>query len=175
MLLATDRSGVLESDDAAATFKASNTGFSQRQVPTLLVDAKTPQTILCRGGQRQDLWRRVRLPRRGRHLDPAEQRASGTRRLYLSQSADGVILAGTNAGIFRWDGTTWQPDGKIVKPTTKTSYVVHKGKRAKVEKTVMMPGGQLDARVSDVDASGSIWYAATANGVYAAPTRGRPG
>src|SRR5271165_2962362 len=34
VLLATDRSGVLESDDAAASFKASNAGFSQRQVAT---------------------------------------------------------------------------------------------------------------------------------------------
>ena len=47
VLLATDRSGVLESDDSAATFRASNTGFSQRQVASLLVDAKTPQTILA--------------------------------------------------------------------------------------------------------------------------------
>jgi len=31
-----------------------------------------------------------------------------------ARSADGVILAGTNSGIFRWDGTNWQPDGKIV-------------------------------------------------------------
>ncbi len=94
--------------------------------------------------------------------------------MYLTspQSADGVILAGTNAGIFRWDGMNWQPDGKIVKPEKKTSYVVHKGKRAKQETTVMVPGGQIDARVSDVDASGSIWYAATANGVYASTDQG---
>src|SRR6201994_1665120 len=45
VLLATDRSGVLASEDAGATFQASNTGFSQRQVSSILVDAKTPQTI----------------------------------------------------------------------------------------------------------------------------------
>src|SRR6202044_3202302 len=47
VLLATDRGGVLESDDAAFSFKASNTGFSQRQVSSLLVDAKSPSTIFA--------------------------------------------------------------------------------------------------------------------------------
>ena len=54
----------------------------------------------------------------------------------------------------------------------KTSYVVHKGKRTKVETTVMVPGGQIDVRVSEVDASGSTWYAATVNGVYASKDQG---
>ena len=40
VLLATDRSGVLESNDAALSFKASNAGFSERHVTALLVDAK---------------------------------------------------------------------------------------------------------------------------------------
>jgi ligand-binding sensor domain-containing protein len=50
--------------------------------------------------------------------------------------------------------------------------VVHKGKRTKVEKTVTVPGGQIDGRVSEVDASGSTWYAATANGIYVSDDQG---
>ena len=50
--------------------------------------------------------------------------------------------------------------------------MVRKGKRAKVETTVMVPGGQIDGKVSQVDASGSAWYAATANGVYASKDQG---
>ena len=119
VLLATDRSGVLESDDAAATFKASNTGFSQRQVASLLIDAKTPQTILA-GVVNDKTYGGVFVS----HDDGATwtQQSNGLqgRDVFdLSQSADGVILAGTNAGIFRWDGTNWQPDGKIVKPENK--------------------------------------------------------
>ena len=172
VLLATDRSGVLESEDAATTFKASNTGFSQRQVASLLIDAKTPQTILA-GVVNDKIYGGVFVS----HDDGATwiQQSNGLqgRDVFdMSQSADGVILAGTNAGIFRWDGTNWQPDGKIVKPEKKTSYVVHKGKRSKVETTVMVPGGQIDVRVSDVDAYGSTWYAATANGVYASADQG---
>jgi len=90
----------------------------------------------------------------------------------MSQAADGSIVAGTNAGIVRWDGANWQPDGKLIKSEKKTSYVVRKGKRVKSETTVMVPAGQIEGKVSEVDASGSIWYAATVNGVYASDDQG---
>jgi photosystem II stability/assembly factor-like uncharacterized protein len=172
VLLATDRSGVLESDDAATTFKASNSGFSQRQVSSILVDAKTPQTILV-GVVNDKIYGGVFVS----HDDGAtwSQQSNGLegRDVFdLSQSADGVILAGTNAGIFRWDGSAWKPDGKVVKSETKTSYVVRKGKRTKVDKTVTVPGGEILGRVSDVDASGSTWYAAGVNGVYSSTDQG---
>ena len=172
VLLATDRSGVLESDDAAATFKASNTGFSQRQVASLLVDAKTPQTIFA-GVVNDKSYGGVFVS----HDDGTtwSQQSGGLqgRDVFdLTQATDGTVIAGTNAGIFRWDGNSWQPDGKIVKSEKKTTYVVKKGKRAKVETTVMVPAGQIDVRVSDVDATGSVWYAATAKGIYASSDQG---
>ncbi len=172
VLLATDRSGVLESDDAATTFKASNTGFSQRQVTSLLVDAKTPHTILA-GVVNDKNYGGVFAS----HDDGAtwSQQSSGLQGkdvFSLSQAADGSILVGTNAGIFRWDGAAWQPDGKLVTSKAKTTYVVHKGKRTKVESTVMVPAGQIEGKVSQVDASGSTWYAAGVNGVYASADQG---
>ncbi|HTZ60695.1 MAG TPA: hypothetical protein VMB49_21440 [Acidobacteriaceae bacterium] len=172
VLLATDRSGVLESDDAGASFKASNTGFTQRQVATILVDTKSPQTILA-GVVNDKIYGGVFVS----HDDGATwtQQSNGLqgRDVFdLSESDGGVILAGTNSGIFRWDGTTWQQDGKIVKPEKKTKYVIHKGRRAKEETTVMVPDGQIEVKVHDVDASGSVWYAATANGVYASKDQG---
>src|SRR5580658_2837206 len=158
VLLATDRSGVLESEDAAATFKASNGGFSQRQVASVLVDAKTPQTILV-GVVNDKSYGGVFLSHDGGASWSQQSSGLQGRDVFsLSQSADGVILAGTNAGIFRWDGANWQPDGKILKSQTKTSYVVRKGKRVKVETTAMVADGELDGRVSDVDATGAVWY-----------------
>jgi photosystem II stability/assembly factor-like uncharacterized protein len=172
VLLATDRSGVLESDDSAATFKAANAGFSQRQVASLLVDAKTPQTILA-GVVNDKSYGGVFVSHdSGASWMQQSNGLQGRDVFSLSQSADGVILAGTNSGIFRWDGASWQPDNKIVKSETKTSYVVRKGKRTKVEKTVFLPGGQIDVRVSEVDASGTIWYAATAHGIYVSADQG---
>lgn len=172
VMLATDRGGVLESEDAAATFKASNAGFSQRQVSSLLVDAKSPQTIYA-GVVNDKTFGGVFVS----HDDGANwsQQSNGLQGrdvFSLSQATNGTLVAGTNEGIFRFDGTAWQPDGKIVKSEQKTSYVVHRGKRTKVETTVRIPGGQIDGRVSQVDASGSTWYAATVNGVYASKDQG---
>src|SRR5262249_18274993 len=45
VLLATDRSGVLASDDGGATFTASNRGFTHRQVAALLVDRSNLATL----------------------------------------------------------------------------------------------------------------------------------
>jgi len=172
VMLATDRGGVLESDDAAATFKASNAGFSQRQVSSLLVDAKSPQTVFV-GVVNDKTYGGVFVSNdEGVSWNQQSNGLQGRDVFSLSQATDGTILAGTNAGIFRWDGTNWQPVGKIVKSEKKTSYVVRKGKRTKMETTVMVPGGQMDGRVSDVDASGSTWYAATVSGVYASKDQG---
>jgi photosystem II stability/assembly factor-like uncharacterized protein len=172
VLLATDRGGVLESDDSAASFKASNAGFSQRQVSSLLVDAKSPSTLLA-GVVNDKAYGGVFVSHdNGATWSQQSTGLEGRDVFSLSQTADGVIVAGTNAGLFRWDGTSWQPVGKLVKSETKTSYVVHKGKRAKVEKTVIVADGQIDVRVTDLDVSGSTWYASTVNGVYASDDQG---
>ena len=172
VLLATDRGGVLMSDDGATSFKAANAGFSQRQVSSVLVDAKSPQTIFV-GVVNDKSYGGVFVSHdAGATWSQQSSGLDGRDVFSLTQSSDGAVLAGTNAGIFRLADTLWQPQGKVVKSETKTSYVVKKGKRTKVEKTVMVPGGQIDGRISQVDASGSIWYAATAKGVYASADQG---
>jgi photosystem II stability/assembly factor-like uncharacterized protein len=171
VLLATDRGGVLESDDAAFTFKASNAGFSQRQVSTLLVDAKT-KTIYA-GVVNDKTYGGVFVSHDdGTTWTQQSDGLQGRDVFNLTQSSQGAILAGTNAGIFRLDGSNWQPIGKIVKSETKTSYVVKKGKRTKTDKTVMVPGGQIDERIHDLNASGNTWYVATAKGIYSSGDQG---
>jgi photosystem II stability/assembly factor-like uncharacterized protein len=172
VLLATDRGGVLESNDAATTFKAANTGFSQRQVSSLLVDAKSPQTIYA-GVVNDKSYGGVFVSHdEGATWSQESKGLDGRDVFSLSQSPEGTVLAGTNAGIFRWEGSSWVSNGKVVKSVTKTSYVVHRGKKTRVEKTTMMPDGQMDIRISDVDASGSTWYVATAKGIYASSDQG---
>ena len=46
VLLATDRSGVLASDDGARTFTASNHGYTHRYVTSILADKNDPNAIL---------------------------------------------------------------------------------------------------------------------------------
>jgi photosystem II stability/assembly factor-like uncharacterized protein len=171
VLLATDRNGVLESDDAAFSFKASNPGFSQRQVSTLLVDAKT-QTIYA-GVVNDKIYGGVFVSHdEGVTWSQQSDGLQGRDVFNLTQSPDGAILAGTNAGILRLNGSTWQPIGKIVKSETKTTYVMKKGKRTKTDKTVMVPGGQIDERIHDLNTSGNTWYTATAKGIYSSSDQG---
>ena len=47
VLLATDRGGVLISNDAGKTFTASNEGFSERKVAALLVDRNNPSRLFA--------------------------------------------------------------------------------------------------------------------------------
>jgi photosystem II stability/assembly factor-like uncharacterized protein len=172
VLLATDRSGVLESNDGATTFKASNTGFSQRQVSSLLVDAKSPQTIFAGVVNDKSYGGMFVSHDEGATWSQQSAGLEGRDVFSLSQAGDGTIIAGTNAGIFRWDGTSWKPEGKIMKSATKTSYVLHKGKRSKVETTIKVADGEIDGRINDVEVSGPIWYAATVKGIYASADQG---
>src|SRR6185437_15243996 len=45
VLLATDRRGVLASEDGGDSFTPSNTGFSVRQITAFTVDANHPATV----------------------------------------------------------------------------------------------------------------------------------
>ncbi len=172
VLLATDRSGVLESNDAGVSFKSSNSGFSQRQVASLLVDAKDPQTIYA-GVLNDKGYGGVFVSKDdGLTWQQQSNGLEGSDIFSLAQAGDGSILAGANSGIFRWNGTSWQRSGKIIKPEKKVSYAIRKHKRVKVETTVMQSAGQIDGRVSAIDAGGDLWAAATSAGVYISTDQG---
>jgi ligand-binding sensor domain-containing protein len=140
-------------------------------VSTLLVDAKT-QTIYAGVVNDKTYGGVFASHDEGLTWTQQSDGLQGRDVFNLTQSPQGTILAGTNAGIFRLDGANWQPIGKVVKSETKTSYVVKKGKRTKTEKIVMVPAGQIDERIHDLNASGSTWYAATAKGIYSSSDQG---
>ncbi len=45
VMLATDRGGVLASNDGGNSFTQSNNGFSARQITSYVADASTPETV----------------------------------------------------------------------------------------------------------------------------------
>ncbi len=172
VLLATDRSGVLASDDAGASFASSNNGISERQVTALLPDAKHPETMYA-GVVNDKSYGGVFVTEDGGKS--WIQRSSGLdgRDVFsLAQTDDGTIFAGTNHGLFRWNGHEWEPDGKIVNVKEKTVYVVRHGK--KVKKTVAedSKASAIDTQVSDLSLNGPVWFVATADGVYRSATQG---
>ena len=172
VLLATDRSGVLLSNDQATSFRAANDGFSQRQVSAMVVDAKNPQTIYV-GVVNDKIYGGVFASNdSGKTWAQQSSGLDGRDVFSLAQAADGTLLAGTGHGIFRWSNSTWQPDGKIVTTEQKTVTVVRKGKHVKETKSVQKENGTLDARVNFLDLTGNVWYAATTNGIYLSDNQG---
>jgi photosystem II stability/assembly factor-like uncharacterized protein len=172
VLLATDRGGVLMSNDQAISFKASNDGFSQRQVSALLVDVKNPQTIYV-GVVNDKSYGGVFISNDGGKSWAQQSSGLDGRDIFsMAQAADGTLLVGTGHGIFRWNNSMWVPEGKIVTREEKTVSVVRKGKRVNETKAVDKEGGSVEVRVNQLDLTGSTWYAATSNGIYASDNNG---
>jgi len=178
VLLATDRSGVLVSQDAGITFAAANNGFSQRQVASLLVDSKRAGRLYA-GVVNDKSYGGVFISEdSGKTWKQQSDKLEGRDVFDLAETSDGVIVAGTSHGIFRFDGTSWAVDGMVVNQTEKTVSVTVRGKKGKkatrINKTVVESSKPItiDGRVSKLSVSGNIWYAATSDGVYRSVNQG---
>jgi photosystem II stability/assembly factor-like uncharacterized protein len=182
VLLATDRSGVLASEDAAAGFEDSNTGFSQRQVAALLVDEKSPGTMYA-GVINDKAYGGVFVSSdQGRSWKQQSEGLHGGDVFVLAQSNDGTLLAGSSNGIFRWDGGAWvaanalagQPDSAPAAVPVKAQGRGKKSRGAHRVQLAAKPQGppQLRGRVAALAAGGDTWFAATAQGIFRSTDRG---
>ncbi len=172
VLLATDRGGVLQSNDGGASFKASNDGFSQRQVAVLLSDARHEGTIYA-GVLNDKGYGGVFVTADGGMTWQQQSNGLDGKDVFtLAQTDDGMLLAGTNHGIFRWTGSEWAADGNVVSYTQKTVYSVKNGKKTKTTKQIAQPGAPIDARVNDINTASGVWFAATSEGIYRSENQG---
>jgi photosystem II stability/assembly factor-like uncharacterized protein len=173
VLLATDRSGILASEDGASGFQASNTGFSQRQVASLLVDAKSRETMYA-GVINDKAYGGVFVSSDlGRTWKQQSEGLQGDDVFVLAQSDDGTILAGSSNGIFRWNGTSWvHQDAAFGQPITPASVKPasrhQRGRRAHRIDNVKTAAGpvQLRGRVNALSAVGDTWFATTSEGIF---------
>ena len=172
VLLATDRGGVLLSNNAAASFVAANNGFSQRQVTAFLPDQKNGETMYA-GVVNDKTYGGVFVSQdAGKSWTQRSNGLDGRDVFSLAQADDGTVLAGTSHGIFRWDGSVWQADGKVINTKEKTVYVVRKGKKVPKTVTETSKPETIDAEVRDLSVNGPVWFAATSDGVYRSTTQG---
>jgi photosystem II stability/assembly factor-like uncharacterized protein len=173
VLLATDRSGVLLSVDGGASFVAANEGFSQRQVEALLVDGHSPNTVYA-GVLNDKTYGGVFVSEDGGAT--WNQRSAGLegRDVFaLRQTPSGDIYAGTNHGVMLLAGGGWQARNDVVNTKEVEKTVVQKKKKVKVTNTVALPAVELTTRVTDMDLSGPVWYAASASGLYTSKDQGK--
>jgi len=172
VLLATDRSGVLASNDAGVSFASSNSGISQRQVTALLPDAKQPETMYA-GVVNDKSYGGVFVTQDGGQSWTQRSGGLDGRDVFsLAQADDGTIFAGTNDGLFRLKGYVWVPDNKVVNVKERTEYVYRHHKKEK--KTITEPEKEkfIDSRVNDLSVNGAVWFVATDEGVYRSTTNG---
>jgi photosystem II stability/assembly factor-like uncharacterized protein len=174
VVLATDRSGVLTSEDGGVSFKDSNRGFSARKVEALLVDPGNPSQMYA-GVVNDKMYGGVFVSTDGgAHWKHMGEGLEGRDVFALAQSPDALVLAGTNSGIFALDSDsgTWKPRNTIANSIPKAVPEVVHGKHVTVEKHEKAPVRELSSHVFAFDLSGDAWLAATAGGVFTSKDKG---
>ncbi len=186
VLLATDRGGVLLSQDAAVSFAAANEGFSGRKVEALLVtpavgptapSAPPPAPVarIFAGVVNDKSYGGVFVSSdSGAHWEQSSKGLDGRDVFALAESPEGTILAGTNHGIFALDetGASWSARSTIQNTLLKPATETIRGKRVNVEKQVKDTRREMDSRVRALELSGSVWLASTTGGLFTSNDQG---
>jgi photosystem II stability/assembly factor-like uncharacterized protein len=170
ILLATDRSGVLASDDGAQTFSASNHGYTHRYVSSILADKNDPTTLMV-GVVNDREWGGVFVTRDGGQSWRQKSTGLGGRDVFvLKQAANGAVVAGTNRGIFLLDrnGSEWRAMNTIINEKTSSA-----GGRKSAKKSSVIMRSVLDARVNDLVLTSKRWLAATSAGLFTSSDQGK--
>ncbi len=199
VLLATDRGGVLVSDDAGVTFTASNRGISERKVAALLVDSNDPQRLYAGVVNDKNYGGVFRSNDGGGHWEQLGSGLDGRDVFSLAQTKDGTVVAGTGHGVFVLgapagsdpppvahertasaadspavlrDALAWQPRNDVANTVVKVSTETVRGTRVNVEKEVKAAAIELESSVNALDVSGDVWVAATGYGLVISHNQG---
>jgi photosystem II stability/assembly factor-like uncharacterized protein len=176
VLLATDRSGVLISDDGGQSVRASNHGFSHRQVSAVLADRNDASTLYAGVINDKEFGGVFVTHDGGAHWQQMNTGLAGHDIFSLAQSAEGDLLAGTHRGVYLYEQklARWRPINTVLteKVTTVSSRSPKTKKKVVTTRREYLKS-EINARVAGVVVSGERWYAATSDGVYASLDHGR--
>lgn len=174
VLLATDRGGVLASDDGAQSFVASNHGYAHRYVTSVVADKDDPNTFFV-GLVNDREWGGVYVTHDGgQHWTQKSEGLGGRDVFTLKQASNGELIAGTNHGVYELaaNGSEWHPINSVV--NERISYrTVRKGsKRTRVESKTFSRS-TLEARVNSLEVTPTRWLAATTAGLFTSTNGGK--
>lgn len=164
VMLATDRAGVLASEDGAHTFLTTNHGYTHRYVTSILADKNDPSTMYVSVVNDRELGGVFVSHDAGQHWIQNSKGLDGRDVFTLKQTSNGELVAGTNRGMFilAHHATEWSPINDIVSKsssrTAKTKAEVH---------------SVLTARVNDVEITPTTWMAATSSGLFTSSNQGK--
>ena len=163
VLLATDRGGVLASDDGRLNFVSSNSGFTHRYISSILIDKDDLDTIYLGVVNDREFGGVFVSKDAGRHWEQRNAGLEGRDVFALKQAADGSILAGTNRGIFALalKASEWTPLNTTVGKTS-------------IEPTQNHESESLaSAKINDIEITPITWFAATSAGLYSSSNDGK--
>jgi photosystem II stability/assembly factor-like uncharacterized protein len=172
VLLATDRSGVMASNDGAQSWTTSNHGYAHRYVSAILADNKEAGTFYV-GVVNDREYGGVFYSRDAGQTWLQKSAGLGGRDVFsLKQASNGTLVAGTNHGMFALDrnASQWRTINVVV--TEKTVKTSRKGSKKAVTTTTGTKS-VLDARVNDLELGSDRWMAATSTGVFTSTDQGK--
>src|SRR5271165_4105702 len=175
VLLATDRSGVLASDDSAATFTTANHGYTHRYVSAILPDTKQDNTLYIGVVNDREFGGVFYTHDNGQTWLQKSTGLEGRDVFTLKQASAGTLIAGTNRGMFELlPGTSaWHPINNVVLEKTVSRTVKLKSGKTKVVNSTTSTHTMLEGRVSDTDLGATRWYAATSAGLFTSKDQGK--
>jgi len=136
VLLATDRTGVLLSNDGGMTFTSSNEGFYSRRISAVLQDGNDGSQINLGVINDKAAGGVFRSEDGGKTWTQRSAGLGGADVLSLGKTPKGTLLAGTRHGFYRFENGTWQISGLTLPlppevspdaPTKPASHPLRKG------------------------------------------------
>lgn len=166
ILMATDRSGVLESNDGAVNFHAVNQGFSERQVSAIETDPANTATVYV-GVLNDKRFGGVFVSKdAGETWSQLSDGLEGNDVFSLDMSSGGHLLAGTNHGVYRLSGEKFENVSSRQKEKTRKVTRIRKKHKYVTTETTYVPDGKIEGGVRGVAFADGKWYAATSSGLY---------
>jgi photosystem II stability/assembly factor-like uncharacterized protein len=187
VLLATDRQGVLASEDGGDSFLPSNNGFSARQITAYSGDTQHAATVYV-GVVNDKESGGVFVSHTGgtQGWSQLSGGLDGHDVFSLVQAPDGTVLAGTEHGIYRLQGTVWQPVGDSAKVAGAAAPEPAVGRAATASQRqaanrqarargalAAAAGKSFDATVYGFAVSGQALFAATSQGLLRSLSNGQ--
>ncbi len=172
VLLATDRSGVMASTDGASNWTTSNHGYAHRYVSALLADNKDAGTLYVGVVNDREYGGVFYSHDAGQHWLQKAAGLGGKDVFALKQASTGMLVAGTNHGVYFLDrnGSEWRSMNVVV--IEHTSTTMRKGSKKALTRTALEKK-ELVARVNDLELGSARWLAATTTGVYSTSDQGK--
>ena len=172
VLLATDRSGVMASTDGASNWTASNHGYAHRYVSAILADNRDASTLYVGVVNDREYGGVFYSHDAGQHWFQRAAGLGGKDVFALKQAPSGMLVAGTNHGVYSLErnASEWRPmNVLLLESTLKTP---RKGSRKAVTTTTFQKS-QLESRVNDLELGSGRWLAATTSGIYSSTDQGK--